>query len=217
MVPEELNLRGPSETRYLQRDRGVARAVATGRERIALVDIRVAAMEVGAEPNVRHVVVVQGRARADRIVLGVERTVADLMQPTVGELSGRPHADPAQRGATQIVALRGIDLARLAQVIARLVRSHACARRGITAVRLQWRAVQIDAERQLGVPVVNHLALLHGIQRPDANAPLNLSSVQIQTLRRGAGTPPTPTSEIIATRISAGGHLAEVVVEGVLS
>jgi hypothetical protein len=156
------------------------------------------------------------RAPADWTALGRLLTVADLMVLAVREQSRRPHADPTLRGATQIVALRGIQLARLAKIIANLVRSRAIAC-GIATVRPQRRAEQIDTKRLLRIPICHLLALVLRMLRPDADAPLNFSSVRTQTLRGGASTTLTLTSNIYATREVIKGHLAEVVVESVLS
>lgn len=124
--------------------------------------------------------------------------MADLMVLAVREQGRRPHTDPTLIGATQIVALRGIQLARLTKLIANLVRSRAIAV-GITTVRLQRRAEQIDTKRLLRVPICHLLALLLRMLRPDADAPLNLASVRTQTLRGGASTTLTLTSNIYTT------------------
>jgi hypothetical protein len=158
----------------------------------------------------------RNRAPTDWTALGRLLTVADLMVLAVREQGRRPHADPPLIGATQIVALRGIQLARLTKLIANLVGTRAIAG-GIATVLLQRWAEQIDTKRLLRVPIRHLLALLLRMLRPDAYAPLDLSSLRTQTLRRGAVTTLTLTSSIYATREVIKGHLAEVVVESVLS
>jgi hypothetical protein len=141
--------------------------------------------------------------------------VADLVVLAVREQGRRPHADPTLRGATKIVALRGIQLARLAKVIANLVWSRTSACGGITTVALQRRAVQIGTKLQLRVNIFHHLALLLRSRRPDADTSLNLSTVRIQPLRDGADTTLSRTPDVLTRRLALKGE-AERVVEGVL-
>jgi len=137
------------------------------------------------------------------------------MEQAVGELGRRPDAYPALRGATQIDAQRGIPLIGLAKRIAILVRSRAPTQ-GITAVRLRWRAKQVHAELLARVVIGHHLALVLRLLRTDANAPLDIGTVRRLTLGGGTYSPNGCTSDVVATRLIDLGHLAEVVIEGVL-
>jgi hypothetical protein len=141
--------------------------------------------------------------------------VAHLMEQTVGEQGRRPDASPALRGATKIVASRGIQLARLAKRIAVIARSSTLAR-GITIVDPTRRAPQVDAELRARVVIEHELALVLRLFRPGANASLDLSAGWRLTLSRGAMPPKSCTSVVFTTRLIDLGHLAEVVVEGVL-
>jgi hypothetical protein len=136
------------------------------------------------------------------------------MEQTVGEQGRRPDASPALRGATKIVASRGIQLARLAKRIAVIARSSTLAR-GITIVDPTRRAPQVDAELRARVVIEHELALVLRLFRPGANASLGLAGWRL-TLSRGAMPPQSCTSVVFTTRLIDLGHLAEVVVEGVL-
>jgi hypothetical protein len=138
------------------------------------------------------------------------------MEQAVGKLGRRADAHSALVGATQIEAQRGIPLIDLAKRIAILVGSWAPTQ-GITAVRPQGRAKHVHAELLASVVIGHHLALVLRMFRTDANAPLDVGAIRRLSLGGGTCSPNSCTSDVVATRLIDLGHLAEVVVEGVLS
>lgn len=220
-VPSVVDLGGPLEVQDLRRDRGITQTVA--RKRITLVQRHAAAVEIRTHRYACHVIEHDFTAAHTLgwivLIRGLTVTPLDflLVLPRLiwRYLSLRGDADAALLGATEVVALQGVVLIRLAILLTELIWRQALTI-GITVVFLHRRAHQVHADGVAGLVVDDLLTGTLSLTGKVANTPLRLLTVWSLSLRRSAVASLVLTPVVFATRGLVLIGLAQKVSERVL-